>query len=385
MKKIQFIFTLSLLALIFSSCDKGLKENKDLLIKGVPAPIYIDVDLLGDCPSGPIDLIAGQHTVVGQIYVEKDLDNECLKVTYKIDGAAEGDWFLTEVHLEMVTDPNVFPMTKTGNPKIGNFKFKYSFSPFENTKEFAIPECIPLPKDASGKLISPVYIAAHGVVGNKENVIGYTDTPNFEEFCASLPKTVDLTVVDGVSSYFTSTISDGGWLNGTYPSWCLVRVITINRNYLYDNFEVYCSLDPDLKDYGLVDFPENMPLVNYILNQDYVGKPAGEYGLVTKNDVQAAIWKLIDELGPPSGWTNNRVNWILNDVAINAPNFVLGCGSIIGVILAPPRNPDGTYPVQVTIIPVPVNCELYGDETIWARGFDFPGNNWAMFFKYCLE
>jgi hypothetical protein len=383
MKKIQFIFTLSLLALIFSSCDKGLKENKDLLIKGVPAPIYIDVNLLGDCPSGPIDLIAGQHTVVGQIYVEKDVDTDCLNVTYKIDDAAEGDWFLTEVHLELVTNPNAFPMTNSGNPKIGNFKFKYSFSPFENKKEFAIPECIPLPKDASGKLISPVYIAAHGVVGNKENVIGYTDTPDFEEFCASLPETVDLKVIDGGLGYFTTTITDGGWLDGKYPGWCLVRIIDMPRNTLLDNYNVFCSLDPNLKEYGLFDYPENMPQINYILNQNYPGKPAGTFGTITKGDVQFAIWELIDEHGAPG--LNDRVNWILNDVALNTPNFVLGCGSVIGVIIAPPRNPDGTYPTQVTIIPVPINCELYGDETIWARGFDFPGNNWAMFFKYCLE
>ena len=39
----------------------------------------------------------------------------------------------------------------------------------------------------------------------------------------------------------------------------------------------------------------NFDLVNWIINQDYVGKPAGAARHYTYGDVQRAIWELIEE------------------------------------------------------------------------------------------
>lgn len=363
--------------------------GNELLKKGKADATYIELDLVDQCSESPIDLIAGQHTVVGQLLIETNTANECINITYKLDDEDEGDWYLTEVHLHLTTDPNEIPMNRAGNPMIGHFEYNFPLDIDDQVKEFELPVCIPIPEDENGNPVNSVFIAAHGVACNKVAVLH--ETPDFEQFCASLPETADLTVVDDrVLGYFTSTITDGGWLDGEYPGWCLSRIITIPRGVLLDDFEIVCSLDPNLEAYGIVDYPENMPLVNYILNQNYIGKIVDVESADKKiraMDVQCAIWELIDESGAPEVYMNDKVQWILEDVEANSPDFVLECGSYVGIILVPPRNEDGSLTTQVSMISVPLSCESYEYEceTIWAEGFEFPGNNWAMFFKYCTD
>ena len=88
-------------------------------------------------------------------------------------------------------------------------------------------------------------------------------------------------------------------LTGVYEGWCIDtdRLISDNTNY---TAKVYSSYEP--LPAGLVEHPENLDLVNWIINQNYVGKPAGgSLGNYTYGDVQLAIWTLIEDQ-VSTGW-----------------------------------------------------------------------------------
>lgn len=69
-------------------------------------------------------LFADQDLEVGYIAVWNS--SSTVYVQYFV--TAE-DWYLTEVHVDMSTGPSdKFPVTKTGNPKVGNFEFSAKFA-----------------------------------------------------------------------------------------------------------------------------------------------------------------------------------------------------------------------------------------------------------------
>jgi hypothetical protein len=120
---------------------------------------------------------------------------------------------------------------------------------------------------------------------------------------------------------------------------------------------------------SLIEFPENLDLVNWILNQGFVGQPSLCDGIYTYGDVQRAIWVLVEDNPSASGldsWSQCRVDEILAAAYANGEGFEPGCGDIIGVILAPVGGE------QVIIVEVVIEC---GCETAWGDGEDFPGKN----------
>jgi hypothetical protein len=99
----------------------------------------------------------------------------------------------------------------------------------------------------------------------------------------NLPLTpVQLTVVDGTTSYFISTLSGvpAGFdvTNGVYPGWCTERSKTMDRGVSH-NVMLYSSMSPPPALSGI-----NWVAINYILNH--------KQGLMM--DVQYAIWHFTD-------------------------------------------------------------------------------------------
>jgi hypothetical protein len=78
------------------------------------------------------DLMAGQNTNAGSVTVTNDGYN--LYVTY----ATTGDWQIKKIHLYVGALAGL-PTNNGGNPKIGNFPVKVSFSPFTTTYQATIP------------------------------------------------------------------------------------------------------------------------------------------------------------------------------------------------------------------------------------------------------
>lgn len=145
------------------------------------------------------------------------------------------------------------------------------------------------------------------------------------------------------SSYFSIKIQDNGLLKGTYPGWCAdwARQIEDNTPYHFKFWNSYSDNIPA----GLVDKPENLDEVNWLANQKFVGKNAGNgLGVYTSGDVQLAIWTLIDNnfdtstVGP---FSQARVDKIVAAALKYGKDFYPTCKQEI-VLVLDPGTPQST-------------------------------------------
>ena len=353
MKKLSYLIVLVLiLGLALTGCS--LLSN----VGQVPTTEQSGISYLTKATEGDpfvTTLFAGQDIDVGTVSVWNDGDY--LYVEYVVDAEY---WCLTETHLHVAISPENIPQKK-GNPIPGKFDYKSEHDCVTNyTYE------IPLTWDPDTQLS----IAAHAVVCQRAG-----------NFIAGLnfPDTVTFSVIDhycGGPAYFPHVYINGlsiGELD--VYGWCVDTDNTIGSNKLY-TANIYSSYEtlPD----GLIEYPENLDLVNWILNQGFVGQPSACGGPYTYSDVQLAIWTLIEDNLSTIGlcaWSQCRVNEILAAADANGEGFEPGCGDIICVIL---ESVDGE---QVIIGEVVIEC---GCETAWGDGEDFPGKNWATYFTYVV-
>ena len=201
-----------------------------------------------------------------------------------------------------------------------------------------------------------------------------TPTGDLDAFAAALPAQVTENLAyPGPESYFMATLTGGGALNGTYEGWCVDVDHTIypNKNYTANVFSSYEALPA-----GLVEHPENFDLVNWIINQDFVGKSAAPaVGIYTYGDVQEAIWELVEDVVPAGEISHNdpRVNQI-KTLAAAHEGFKPTCGDFIAVVLQPV---DGSQPItigQVTFASLGVDCAESNAVTAVLNGIDYPAS-----------
>jgi hypothetical protein len=317
---------------------------------------------------------------VGEVRVWNDGDN--LYVMYVIDadltpGDVSDDGVPTliyETHLAVATSLSGIPQTKKGNPTPGQFPYSTIHDP--GVTEFMY--MIPLAWDPGTAL----HIAAHAVVKKLGGLAGLE---------LALPPSVTMSVTypyGGGPAYFPHTyVSGETTLDGDYYGWCVDtdNVIYQNTNYTAN---VYSSYE-DLPE-GTVEYPGNLDLVNWILNQNYVGQTSpGGYGTYTYGDVQRAIWTLVEDNLSGSGlgqWSQLRVNEILAAAQSSGDGFEPGCGDVVAVILVPVTEAGIAQVIiaQVTLIDVGVPCYDI-DETAWGEGAPFDGNQWGMYFTYIVQ
>lgn len=115
-------------------------------------------------------LYAGKSAEAGTVCVTNDL--ESLYVTY----STTGDWYLDDVHLFVGATLATMPVTKTGNPKIGNFPYVV-----ENLNTQMYTFTVPLGDfGAADPCVSPkkIAIAAHAALIRRDTagVIYQTET-----------------------------------------------------------------------------------------------------------------------------------------------------------------------------------------------------------------
>ena len=188
-----------------------------------------------------------------------------------------------------------------------------------------------------------------------------------------LPGTVSLTVqYAGITeSYFESTVEDPIFgLDGTWEGWCvdLSRTIEANGETIYDA-QVYSSYDDPETLAAVVDKPENLAKVNFVLSQNYVGKGAACGEIFSRSDVQRAIWALIDDEGafdPVTGplvvggglvsteMSLCKVQEILDATNASGDNFIPECA----------ENEDGSFTYKVAVILDPNTESVTGQVTI---------------------
>ena len=192
-------------------------------------------------------------------------------------------------------------------------------------------------------------------------------------FAAALPDTVtEIVAYPGPDSYFLTTLSNGGPLNGTYEGWCVDtdHYITPGTSYTSKVYSSYEALPA-----GLVEHPENFDLVNWIINQEFVGKPAGAgLGNYTYGDVQRAIWELVEDTVTASITYNTARVAQIRSLAAAHEGYVPTCGDFIAVVLEPVNGAQPITIGQVTFASLGVNCATSNAVTAVLNGIEFPAS-----------
>jgi hypothetical protein len=117
-------------------------------------------------------LFAGQTINAGSVSVSNDATNLYVEYT-TVNG-----WRLSETHLAIATTLAGIPQTKSGNPKVGNFPYKRTYSPTvtSDVYVFALDQlAVSLGLDRFTCGVSSFVVAAHAVVVKLDgggNVIG---------------------------------------------------------------------------------------------------------------------------------------------------------------------------------------------------------------------
>lgn len=116
------------------------------------------------CADVVVDLIAGQHDVIGTATVSEDGDE--IAVTYDL----QGGWRMTENHLHLAADCDDIPQTRSGNPKVGRFDYARAYDPAVQTDTYVIDQT-----DHGFEDDDVLCIAAHAAVverDDEDNVVG---------------------------------------------------------------------------------------------------------------------------------------------------------------------------------------------------------------------
>lgn len=158
---------------------------------------------------------------------------------------------------------------------------------------------------------------------------------------------------DANGTYFDLTLNDSN-LAGNYGAWCADVDLGLDAN---ECFEALVFSSYDVLPEGAFENPENFDLVNWIINQNFVGKDSPSGGVYTFGDVQWAIWELLDNqnciacsfLG--DDWSTTKGQEIADAALLNGEGYMPGAGESLGIVLLP-RNRR-----QPVIITIPLECE----------------------------
>jgi hypothetical protein len=355
------------LILLFTQCQKETFEfsGNEGKVKDGHLPSE-ECMVVQDLWAGAGQNDTSKGTLVGSV-TAKIMGSE-LHVEYDVNAP----WVLTETHLWV--GENLKDVPKNAAP--GQFPFK-KYVDYETKVHFVV--------DLSALGIAPgdpVYIAAHAVVMSADGVemisnvlpldVSYKVTffKKYHDYPAVAP-----------TSYFRIYIKEG-YLAGLYKAWCVDTSIPISQDYLLHGI-AYSSLGNIPAD--IFDKPENLPAINWILNNIFVGSMSmGGFGAFTMGDIQLAMWILLEDnpnLNVPGGvghFSNDRVAEIVNRALEYGLHFIPVCGEKMAIILVSPRQ-------QTTIIEFPVPCKGHS-ETAWAYGeHTFKSlriaNKWGWIFK----
>ncbi len=196
----------------------------------------------------------------------------------------------------------------------------------------------------------------------------------------ALPETLTFSVIyDGGtepdSSYFDATIydvvGDSVFDGSVFDAYCIDadRVIGLgnSRRFVGQVYSSYETLPANFTQGTYLENPQNLDLVNWIINQGFIGKTSSDNGKVfSSSDVQIAIWTLLDDnigtggLGREGGaWTQARVDEIVQLAQANGEGFVPSyeyttyfgeqVTGKLGMIILPRVDSEG-LPTKQTII-----------------------------------
>jgi len=256
-----------------------------LLLALPVAADVIDRPVAGDSPllltSGyncKIPLIAGQYYDAGDVFLTWGAEN--LTVTY----VTVNGWSMSEIHFGW------FAGSPPDHPPPG--QLQYGFTGLDTTAyQFEIPRSEICPQK-NGKCDCSCYFAAHAVVKKekpceKENASKTIYAQDFQ-----LPEyTQYRAYLAGSAAQYRLEMRGDYPLNGNgFNGWCLDKNTEVRTGRWYDAAVLWDWEDLD----GIVEHPENMDLVEWIVNQNMVGRRSYCGTIVQRHHVQNAIWHLVD-------------------------------------------------------------------------------------------
>lgn len=151
----------SVLTLIFILMMFGCEKTADnKMITDDNLNVTNSADLLRSAVICEVSLIAAQNITVGTVSSEFNDAGDQLTVTYAITNT---EWCIIETHLDAQTDPDKFPLTNSGNPKVGQFAYGGNLS-----CEALWSQSIDLSTIDGWMPGDKVYIAANASVQNDE-------------------------------------------------------------------------------------------------------------------------------------------------------------------------------------------------------------------------
>ena len=241
----------------FSNADRGTGID-NIAFDAIP-PLEI-------CEPDTMDLIAGQHIDSGDVTVIND------GTTLLITIQTQDGWQLSESHLQIGESLDDFPLTKKGNPKVGNFDYQRQYNPFvtEDTYEFLLADLDLEPGDnitfavhtvvvqtnSDGEIIEEETAWKQGERFVQKGNWAMYNTYDVQD-CDVIPSEEESVTLDlGPGWDRQGTLTDGSVVieNPSFPNWNVefnLEGAAPNANFGHYGLDVFvddCSTTPDFGD-----------------------------------------------------------------------------------------------------------------------------------------
>jgi len=323
-------------------------------------------------------LVSGRVNDIGKIYVDRE--GNALKITYDI---TEPGWSMTKTFLHVTDNPNGFPTLASGVPDIQNFTYKSDHAELDSFT-YVI--------DVTGQ--TNVYISANA---NVSQATQCKVDPSIINASVPTDPVLQLVSFSGNPAYFRMFIYDyqgNTMYQGNFFGNCVDLENPIDQRVRYFP-KLVSSYDTDAALLEcIVDRPENLDVINFLINQDYATK----FG-ATSNEVQAAIWTLIDDDNPVNGaagfdFDAAITKQIIDDSKAKGEFYIPSCDGYFVVLLdqdckdALANNQTPNVTVQQSIMWLPVSGVTSAHRTslgectnAWGVGTKFANIGWSQYFK----
>lgn len=382
MKKLITLFSiLAFFSLIFIGCQstENISGPDDLDKKGASVTSF---NWETPVASAVVDLVAGQKNVVGKVEVAK-VEPCGLKVTYTLDIPTSK---IYEVHVDLTLDPAKFTVNKNGSPIFGNFDSKTygaTITGINGNQVVVEFNCEQLKKALGVESmdgVDKIYIAAHSVVD-----YCYAGAM----ICPDLTNAQGAKLLSGLGNFWTVD-NPTHYMNNLRFDKVIVPDVTVFKGWCLDpersgfdsediphytkrplNF--VCSTDDIPFGTCLIDYPENLKKVNWVINN------RGDFSIQA---IQYAIWSLLST-DPNEGSLDSfkdEANQLLATIPANLSKWKPGCGDkVLVLVYDTTKDPCSADLLQPIGIEVDVKCECTKET---AMGFNFPLDNTSAPFNH---
>lgn len=304
--------------------------------------------------------------------------------------------YLLHIHAACAVDE--IPQTKKGNPIPGQYEYEFHYP------EGIVDKCVEIDNpDCAG---DPV-IAVHAEI---KTLVGGMDIVD-----SDLPAEVSFQMegqdngIDAEASYWDTRILSGPLAGTVLNGYCVDTDRYIQDGVEYEGV-AYSYRDQESLE-GIIDHPENLDLVAWLINNFHEGSeypapdwtesdcgdgPSGAH-TVSSGDIQLAIWYLIDD-STAGGLGVVNLHWACYMAEMarkEGKGFVPGCEDVFPLVLVPNGTHQRTMG-QVTFGEVGVPCATYEESACAVEPYNpddlptkqegfsnqFDGNNWFTYIVF---